>query len=567
MAIDYTAMEVGGFSPTYYPQITLNSDGTTATTEDFTFAKVTGSTTDLVITKDGTALSLTIATNAASAHDLYAHQFEIRGGTYLAVFYVTGDELHFSVYDAELNVAEADNVLTSDYTTVDGVHGIYWHEETSQFIVDGAGAGSAGNFMLSMQWINSAPSFLTDVAGESLTSRGATFVATDIGEDDDGDAVSIASASVTTSNAITFTDSSGKVHVYYTGPVLAEGNTATVTLAVGLTDTSAIANGTYTITFEGTGGSTLDLDLDEVNALIDAGYNTLASLGGNISGIVLLDTLETITALTTEELAVLADAGVKVIDLASSEATFTWAQADAFAAEGISFANDDVLTLVDSSLSLGSISKAQVNALAVLGIDKVGVTDSVFELARTTFDAYQSNGIAFTDPTALRILTTGTEKKDTLEGTAYVDIMRGLDKNDVLNGLGGNDQLQGDEGNDTLNGGAGNDILRGGVGNDILKGGNGNDTLTGADGNDKLTGGNGADIFVFTRHAGKDIVTDFGDDDRIDLSAIPKFERFADVKAALHAEGKDVVLSITPEIEVTFKGVSIKDFDADHFIF
>ncbi len=85
--------------------------------------------------------------------------------------------------------------------------------------------------------------------------------------------------------------------------------------------------------------------------------------------------------------------------------------------------------------------------------------------------------------------------------------------------------------NDYLSGGNGGDILRGGFGNDTLVGGNGDDLLMGEAGSNLLTGGNGADIFRFGYFAarqpvtaiGNDIVTDFSDDDVIDLRPLNNF--------------------------------------------
>lgn len=91
------------------------------------------------------------------------------------------------------------------------------------------------------------------------------------------------------------------------------------------------------------------------------------------------------------------------------------------------------------------------------------------------------------------------------------DLIHGNAVDNILKGMGGDDVLRGFEGNDTLFGGLGNDVLEGGAGNDIL---------LGQEGLDRLTGGSGADTFKFTVADLKDIITDFGSDDRIDLSAL-----------------------------------------------
>jgi len=65
-----------------------------------------------------------------------------------------------------------------------------------------------------------------------------------------------------------------------------------------------------------------------------------------------------------------------------------------------------------------------------------------------------------------------------------------------------------------------NDLILGGKGANTLSGGAGNDILIGLKGADRLTGGTGNDLFVFTKAkdskpAKPDVITDFGDADRI----------------------------------------------------
>jgi Ca2+-binding RTX toxin-like protein len=97
---------------------------------------------------------------------------------------------------------------------------------------------------------------------------------------------------------------------------------------------------------------------------------------------------------------------------------------------------------------------------------------------------------------------TGTDAADTLVGTANDDEIQGKGGDDVLRGEGGNDTLDGGVGHDQLFGGAGNDVLDGGAGNDFLR------------------GDVGADVFVFGRDYGHDIVNWFeGGRDKVDLQA------------------------------------------------
>ena len=81
-------------------------------------------------------------------------------------------------------------------------------------------------------------------------------------------------------------------------------------------------------------------------------------------------------------------------------------------------------------------------------------------------------------------------------------------------------------GTDTL---IGNDVanrLSSGAGDDIIMAGGGDDTLLGGAGKDALTGGAGNDLFRYTAladsavGAGRDVIADFAEGDRIDLSAV-----------------------------------------------
>ena len=84
-------------------------------------------------------------------------------------------------------------------------------------------------------------------------------------------------------------------------------------------------------------------------------------------------------------------------------------------------------------------------------------------------------------------------------GNALANAITGNNAANVLSGLGGNDNISGLGGNDTLVGGAGKDTL---------------------------TGGAGADHFDFNSisesvpGANRDVITDFGSTDKIDLSTI-----------------------------------------------
>jgi Ca2+-binding RTX toxin-like protein len=81
-------------------------------------------------------------------------------------------------------------------------------------------------------------------------------------------------------------------------------------------------------------------------------------------------------------------------------------------------------------------------------------------------------------------------------------------------------------GNDKLFGNDSANILAAGDGNDVISAGGGDDVILGGAGQDTMTGGAGNDLFRFTSMSdsvngtGRDVITDFLEGDKIDLSAV-----------------------------------------------
>lgn len=154
----------------------------------------------------------------------------------------------------------------------------------------------------------------------------------------------------------------------------------------------------------------------------------------------------------------------------------------------------------------------------------------------------------------------GGKGDDTLFGGRGDDTLEGGQGDDTLLGGSGDDTLEGGKGDDTLFGGRGDDTLEGGQGDDTLIGGRGDDTLAGGKGDDVLTGGKGGDTFVFDAEAGRDIITDIADQDKIVFEG----EEFnaQDMVFSENAKG-DVVISFSgdnaPNTAVTLEGVSLSD--------
>jgi Ca2+-binding RTX toxin-like protein len=151
----------------------------------------------------------------------------------------------------------------------------------------------------------------------------------------------------------------------------------------------------------------------------------------------------------------------------------------------------------------------------------------------------------------------GTTGNDVLNGTSSDDAMNGFAGDDVLNGLGGNDVVNGQEGADTLSGGDGNDLLVGSVGDDTLDGGDGTDTLEGGSGNDTMTSGAGADYFRGLEEEGNDVITDFTEEDRLELGSVPSMVSRAALLAASAQVGADVVITIDADSTLTLRNFTL----------
>lgn len=141
----------------------------------------------------------------------------------------------------------------------------------------------------------------------------------------------------------------------------------------------------------------------------------------------------------------------------------------------------------------------------------------------------------------------------------YADDIQTVDASAVtrelsITGNSAANRIIGSEEDDVIDGGAGKDTLLGGDGNDSLNGGKGNDILIGGAGNDTYTGGAGADIFVYSKGQGKDVITDYDEDDKVSIAS--GSEDDFDITTS----GNDVVLTFNKNNKITVKDAADKDF-------
>ena len=159
----------------------------------------------------------------------------------------------------------------------------------------------------------------------------------------------------------------------------------------------------------------------------------------------------------------------------------------------------------------------------------------------------------------------GEQGNDLLSGDRGDDLIYGGRDDDTLLGGPGNDTLSGDLGNDILDGGADNDSLMGGSGNDLLNGCIGDDTLFGGAGDDTLTGGIGSDIFILSRGAGSNLITDFTFGE--DFVALSDGLSMGDIEVIDDGNNNALVRTLNDqEVLATLNAVSVGLLDSTAFI-
>ena len=144
---------------------------------------------------------------------------------------------------------------------------------------------------------------------------------------------------------------------------------------------------------------------------------------------------------------------------------------------------------------------------------------------------------------------TGGKGNDVFIYSAGKDVITDYASGDKISlGAAGNDSILGGAGNDSLSGGKGNDKLVGGDGNDKIYGGAGNDTLYGGAGNDSLWGNAGADIFLYCKGEGKDVISGFDNSDMLLITG--------DFSASYNSSKKEIAF----KVDSTKNAVTLKDF-------
>ena len=218
-------------------------------------------------------------------------------------------------------------------------------------------------------------------------------------------------------------------------------------------------------------------------------------------------------------------------------------------------AGNDVIT--DYAAGDKILIGADVTAASLNGSDAVFVIGSntltVKNVGRNELTLVDAEGselttiigsVIYDDENASKVtLASGIETGDASERTVAIRVEGNALNNTILGGLG----------KDSLYGADGNDYLVGNDGSDKLYGQNGNDMLWGGAGNDTLEGGDGADVFIYNAGEGKDVISDFANDDMLLITGT--------FSASYNSSKKTIAF----KVDSTSSAITLKNFTATSF--
>ncbi|MCV3769094.1 beta strand repeat-containing protein, partial [Rhizobium sp. TRM95796] len=221
---------------------------------------------------------------------------------------------------------------------------------------------------------NTAPTLAISPETSTSADTGLTVAIADLGSDADGDDISLGNLTVTSGDAIVFTDADGALVVIPTG-LLAEGDTDTVTIGYSLNDgTDLTSGGALTVTVTGTGSSTLHLTLSQAKGAYAANYTTLSSLGDAFTSITIHATGTEIAALSDTDLAQFKDLGVTLLDASDDAISLTLAQLTAMNTAGIGLSAADAVTLSATATDISALDADDAAMIAAMGANTITVS-------------------------------------------------------------------------------------------------------------------------------------------------------------------------------------------------
>lgn len=207
--------------------------------------------------------------------------------------------------------------------------------------------------------------------------------------------------------------------------------------------------------------------------------------------------------------------------------------------------------------------EADAEHLTVFSSKKTFIEFGGTGLEFTTDEKGAITGITAGEITSLRVVLQGRqviELDDILvSATAvYEAISSGNAKSALDLLLAESGAISGTKFAEKIFGGDGADKIFGLGGNDVVDGGAGDDVIDGGKGRDKLAGGDGADVFLFRKSSGRDVVVDFGNgEDVLDLTRLKGLKGFDDLMSnRIKQVDEDVHISPGNGVKIV-----LKDFD------
>jgi serralysin len=333
----------------------------------------------------------------------------VNGTELVLLAYVDNGQIYSAVYDWNGNVVQdftalhAATALTGVASNADG-----------DVILTYTSGGETYYSSISSGY-NTAPVAASDATASSAADHALTLTLSTLATDLTSDPLTLGTLSIgeivstdsSAGSAIAVTDIDGNLVVIYTG-ALAEGETASVPVSFSVSDgTDSDSDGLVTIAFTGTGSHTLTASLSQANALISAGYDTLAELGGNIDTVAISESAATLLALTDNKLDELSILGATVLDATDDAVSLTMDKMLSLIDAGYQFADGDTVTVASVSTVVESMTTDQIANLGTGNFDILDLSDNAATLTLSQGLAFATAGIVFAGTDVITIEATG----------------------------------------------------------------------------------------------------------------------------------------------------------------
>jgi Ca2+-binding RTX toxin-like protein len=301
------------------------------------------------------------------------------------------------------------------------------------------------------------------------------------------------------------------------------GNDTVTATGAAATDTINLGDGTDTLVFTTTTGTT---DLPLVTGVERVRVNATDTAGGVLDGTVVAGTTAFVVSMVdgtdnaTDTTIAISDLTIQSVEVVTSTKIAADTDANILTVAHKTDTAADSLSLILSGI--GNSTTAALTSFTANDAETISIAANLNSSGSTTSNLVTSlastdvTSITVTGAGALEIRAVTAANLATVDASAttraqYLDTAGGKSSGVSVTGGSANDTIDGGTGNDSINGGSGNDTLATGAGgNDVVSGGDGDDrivvgslsaggtteTLDQTGGNLNLTGGAGNDTFA-----------------------------------------------------------------------